>query len=121
MGELSYLTGQDNGVYFLGPETTQRFEGIPAIHAPATYDCAATFSHWAAGMPGVMGPDQTEFVMRRSFADFEIGMLMDLGYVNAAARGVVLAEARYVSGSFDEVEVGTVAEVVWTGGCLDRL
>ncbi len=83
VGQLSYLLGSDNGLLFVGPETTAIYGGNVPIYAPASFECGSSVTHWEIGLGAVMEPVLQMGATRRSYADFEVGMLQDIGYTNA--------------------------------------
>ncbi len=88
VGTVPDLTG--NRLVFTGPNTVAIYGSNPTVYSETPFQSGTSIAHWGddliglAVMPGfVVNGNQL-----REFADFEIGTLVDLGYVNAAEPGM---------------------------------
>lgn len=84
VGNASYFTGGDGGVFFAGPQAVAAYGTRPPVYAPPSFQCGSSLSHWQSGIGAVMEPSIAAGVARRTYAAFEIATLRDLGYTNAA-------------------------------------
>ena len=77
-----WLAGSDGGVRFHGAAATTAFQGYPPVYAPNPFDPGSSIGHWIPTISGnpVLLPALAPGEMRRTYADFEIGALQDLGY-----------------------------------------
>lgn len=76
------LLGFNNGVRFRGPEATSVYGSYPPIYAPSTWSDGSSVTHWADSVPAdaIMRWSYTAGEVRRTYLDFEIAALEDLGY-----------------------------------------
>jgi len=80
------LTGNDNGVVFVGTYATANYGSYPPVYAPPTFSSGSSLSHWDPSVPGraVMEPSTPSGVTFREYLTVEIGALRDIGYTDAA-------------------------------------
>jgi hypothetical protein len=80
------LTGNDNGVVFVGTNATSTYGSTPPVYAPPTFSSGSSLSHWDPAVPGraIMEPSTPTGVTFREYLIVEIGALKDIGYTNAA-------------------------------------
>jgi hypothetical protein len=80
------LTGNDNGVVFVGTNATVNYGSTPPVYAPPTFNSGSSLSHWDPAVPGraIMEPSTLPGVTFREYLIVEIGALSDIGYANAA-------------------------------------
>ncbi len=87
VGNPAALTS--GAVVFRGPAATTAFGGTPPpIYSPSPFLSGSSLQHWAQGVvPGgaVMEPAYLPGVMKRTYSGVDLGALVDLGYVGAAA------------------------------------
>jgi len=86
LGIPTDLTGNDNGIVFVGTYATSSYGSTPPVYAPSTFSSGSSLSHWDPGVPGraVMEPSTPTGVTFRQYLIVEIGALRDIGYANAA-------------------------------------
>ncbi len=109
-GNTSYLTGNSGGLALDSPFAKAAFGGVrPPIYAPATFSLGSSLSHFSTSISGpvVMKPSISAGVAIRTYAAFEIGVLKDIGYVNAEAP--TPPDLDFASPTFSIAEGNTVA------------
>jgi autotransporter-associated beta strand protein len=82
-GQTSTFTNGNNattGLFFGGQYAREVFNNPVPLHAPATYSQGSSIGHDNTSPNGVMHFSIGAGVERRAFRDYEIGMLLDLGY-----------------------------------------
>lgn len=114
-------------VVFDGPAATTAFgDTPPPIYSPSPFLSGSSLQHWAQGVvPGgaVMEPAYLPGVMKRTYSGVDLGALVDLGYVGAAASpnygGCALASVALsipsdtVTGTTTTVKVACTAAVTF--------
>jgi len=108
VGQSSWLTGQDDGVVFVGPNAVAAFGEPAPIYAPWPWQEGSSMSHFDLGITGgaVMEPSIASGVMKREYTLVEVGALRDIGYTSAPA----LAEADFLTSSYTVGEGDGVAK-----------
>lgn len=84
-GTAADFTGATGGLSWYGPQTVAVMGNGATLYTPSTYDAGSSVSHWAT-TPGdpVMFSSIAAGVRRRNYTDYEITLLRDLGYTDAA-------------------------------------
>jgi hypothetical protein len=85
VGAPSDLTSND--LRWFGADATSEYGSNPPMYAPASFASGSSLSHWHSSLAGaaVMPPSVAPGVTVRTYAEFELGALRDLGYTNAAS------------------------------------
>lgn len=90
VGSTADILGQNSGLLFDGYTAAFVYGSAVPIYAPDPYEDGSSLSHWTSPAPvtSVMLPSISAGVMRRSYEDFEIGALSDIGYNMGNVTGV---------------------------------
>ena len=79
---LSASDVTSNDVVFAGPISTTVLGSVPPIYSPSPYDPGSSIGHFdfSASPTAVMTPAISSGTEKRTYDDFEIGALADIGY-----------------------------------------
>lgn len=84
-GVAADFVGASGGLSWYGPQTVTVMGSEATLYTPPTYQRGSSVSHWGTtAREPVMYPSINPGTRRRNYTDYEITLLRDIGYANAA-------------------------------------
>jgi hypothetical protein len=84
-GAAGDFIGASGGLSWYGPETVTVMGNAATLYTPPTYEPGSSVSHWGTtDREPVMGPSIAPGTRRRNYTDYEVALLRDIGYTDAA-------------------------------------